>query len=666
MHRWVGILALLVLACSVTPVSAGWSKEVLLESDYYLQVVGVSDDGNRIVYIADTDNNDATTWDWEVFMMDLETGEVTRITRNVDQEVQAGISGDGNVIVYGTKVVENGETVYKYYTYTVSSGSVRFLRDFHKDVLDEHYTPSHSSILVNTNGRLISIPYNRYSDYYNLYCTYDFRIYRDSGLSFWRDDAAGLPIPEIKGNHKVEEDLTSDNQQTLYLRVIDELNLETIFTTNPGEKLYIVYCGAWVGCRLGTPLPFSVSFDGKRVVFVVYPDPYAETAENIRKGIFLYENGAITQISQKTPPFIRISGDGSKIFYVERLGRYSYKLFTMNSDGSGEMAIDHNGVGLSFITESMFTNYDGSIVVLSGEDGDFEGYKILLYRDTGTDTGTVLSDITGKIPAINQQFHSNSVVFMPLDQTVIEFGSVEALPGSEVQIPVKVRYADKIGAISLLLNYPSDVLDVEDVIAGSLTQNSMLEYNVEGDNISIGIVDSEGISGNGSLLYIRFRVLSEEELANKGGKGNEKEDTSKLSLKPEQIAPVKNEFDLIILEATVTNVDEEEVEVVTIDGNLRLITEEEANKGDVNGDGEITSVDALLALQMSVGKLEPNMIADMNDDGKVKPDDALKILKIANEQMVGQLVKQKFRVGIGTSVGVNVGVSQAGKIGQSG
>ncbi len=99
-----------------------------------------------------------------------------------------------------------------------------------------------------------------------------------------------------------------------------------------------------------------------------------------------------------------------------------------------------------------------------------------------------------------------------------------------------------------------------------------------------------------------------------------------------------NEYVLAIIEASVTSVDDENIEVTTIDGNFRVVTEEEANKGDVNGDGEITSVDALMALQMSVGKLEVSLVADMNDDGKVKPDDALKILKLANEKSVsGQL-----------------------------
>ncbi len=49
--------------------------------------------------------------------------------------------------------------------------------------------------------------------------------------------------------------------------------------------------------------------------------------------------------------------------------------------------------------------------------------------------------------------------------------------------------------------------------------------------------------------------------------------------------------------------------------------------GDVNDDGRITTVDSLLALQMSVGSVAPDLeSADMNHDGTVNSLDALMIL----------------------------------------
>ena len=50
-------------------------------------------------------------------------------------------------------------------------------------------------------------------------------------------------------------------------------------------------------------------------------------------------------------------------------------------------------------------------------------------------------------------------------------------------------------------------------------------------------------------------------------------------------------------------------------------------KGDVDGDGKVTTADALKILQASVGKTRVNSNGDMNGDGKITTDDALKALQ---------------------------------------
>jgi hypothetical protein len=56
-------------------------------------------------------------------------------------------------------------------------------------------------------------------------------------------------------------------------------------------------------------------------------------------------------------------------------------------------------------------------------------------------------------------------------------------------------------------------------------------------------------------------------------------------------------------------------------------------KGDVNNDGRIRSNDAILALRIAAGLLEPTeyqrQAADMNGDGKIRSNDAILILRIA-------------------------------------
>lgn len=73
---------------------------------------------------------------------------------------------------------------------------------------------------------------------------------------------------------------------------------------------------------------------------------------------------------------------------------------------------------------------------------------------------------------------------------------------------------------------------------------------------------------------------------------------------------------------------------ITMDSqkSIKIALDFDYVKGDVNGDGNITSVDALMALQMAVGKLPVDYVADVNGpgyngDGRVTAVDALILLK---------------------------------------
>ena len=57
-------------------------------------------------------------------------------------------------------------------------------------------------------------------------------------------------------------------------------------------------------------------------------------------------------------------------------------------------------------------------------------------------------------------------------------------------------------------------------------------------------------------------------------------------------------------------------------------------KGDINGDGSITTKDATLALQMSTGKRTPDLIADVNNDGSVTTKDAVAILRYSTGKIL--------------------------------
>jgi len=61
------------------------------------------------------------------------------------------------------------------------------------------------------------------------------------------------------------------------------------------------------------------------------------------------------------------------------------------------------------------------------------------------------------------------------------------------------------------------------------------------------------------------------------------------------------------------------------------VSDTKVAKGDVNGDGNVKSNDAILALRISSGLMDPTSeqrySADMNDDGSIKANDAILMLR---------------------------------------
>jgi hypothetical protein len=63
--------------------------------------------------------------------------------------------------------------------------------------------------------------------------------------------------------------------------------------------------------------------------------------------------------------------------------------------------------------------------------------------------------------------------------------------------------------------------------------------------------------------------------------------------------------------------------------NLCLSVGEDRMRGDLDGDYVLTSIDAVIALEIAVGSRPFDDVADVNRDGKVSSIDALMILQAA-------------------------------------
>jgi len=103
--------------------------------------------------------------------------------------------------------------------------------------------------------------------------------------------------------------------------------------------------------------------------------------------------------------------------------------------------------------------------------------------------------------------------------TSVSVKDVSGSNGSVVEVPISVAGASGIGSLDIVLTYNSSVLNVYEVKKGELTRDSLLNSNSETPGIiAIGIADSNGLSRDGTIAIIAFKV------AGKPG------DTSQLSL----------------------------------------------------------------------------------------------------------------------------------------
>ncbi|MDG6219036.1 MAG: cohesin domain-containing protein, partial [Candidatus Thermoplasmatota archaeon] len=271
------------------------------------------------------------------------------------------------------------------------------------------------------------------------------------------------------------------------------------------------------------------------------------------------------------------------------------------------------------ITEenSIKVNYQGGI---TDEDQKYTVRSVMYYDD---ETGALILDYI--IPVMGSHYDHSALQFgsfsmgdsyyggifggfnfsgYTTEGTILSVDTTQSTPGSEVQLPIKISDAENIGNMDITLTYDDSILSALTLTTGAITADSLFMHNIEPGIINISLVDSEGIDGEGSIAIITFEVI-----------GNEGD------ISPLILSALANDRDAAAINMEIMNA-------------FFSVEDEESLKGDVNGDGKITSADALLALQMAVGLIEEDLVADMNDDGKVTSLDAAMILDIATGNAV--------------------------------
>lgn len=77
-----------------------------------------------------------------------------------------------------------------------------------------------------------------------------------------------------------------------------------------------------------------------------------------------------------------------------------------------------------------------------------------------------------------------------------------------LRVPIEIIQAENIGSLMIQLSYDPDTISALEVNSSPLTSDSMLEYNTEVPGlVLIGIVDTEGVNGDGAIAEISFDII---------------------------------------------------------------------------------------------------------------------------------------------------------------
>ncbi|NVO21625.1 MAG: T9SS type A sorting domain-containing protein, partial [Bacteroidetes bacterium] len=92
--------------------------------------------------------------------------------------------------------------------------------------------------------------------------------------------------------------------------------------------------------------------------------------------------------------------------------------------------------------------------------------------------------------------------------TLTNGGSMQAGPNQDIELPVRATSSMEVGAVSMILNLPSDLVEVKDVTVNG--SNEAVAFAVNGNELRIGwnSVNPVEVSENGTLLVLKLRTTS--------------------------------------------------------------------------------------------------------------------------------------------------------------
>ena len=194
-------------------------------------------------------------------------------------------------------------------------------------------------------------------------------------------------------------------------------------------------------------------------------------------------------------------------------------------------------------------------------------------------------------------------------ERTLSITSVEVSPGAHTTVQLSITDVAGVTAGDILVKYNADLITIGQIKGTDLISGITLIINKDTlGEITLSMAGAQGIpSGSGALIEIGVTVSEDAEEG------------------------IETTLELV---ATDTELYDESGASISINLENGVVKIARAGiKGDVNNDGRIRANDALLALRIAAGLMEPTdyqkWAADMNGDGRIRANDALLILRKA-------------------------------------
>jgi hypothetical protein len=186
----------------------------------------------------------------------------------------------------------------------------------------------------------------------------------------------------------------------------------------------------------------------------------------------------------------------------------------------------------------------------------------------------------------------------------LQAGQRRANSGELVYVPVWLINANNnVANMNFELTYdPAVAIPEGDILAGNMLGGVLFSSNPKQPGVILfGFASVSDLSGTGTVAYVPFRL----------------------------VGPAGSRTPLNLQVTTINNMAGSIPAIDRIPGEIVVLREGEEAGGDCNGDGYLSSVDALCALQISVQLRPVLMTLDIDKNGSITSRDATIILQEA-------------------------------------